>query len=106
MPPAVEVLSGEDQKAAQLAMQEADVILDCVFGFSFRGELSGLPARLLGYANGMSCLKLSADLPSGVECDTGRVSAGAFRADVTVTFTGKKPANASYPCLLYTSRCV
>lgn len=97
MPPAVEVLSGEDQQAAQFSMREADVILDCVFGFSFRGELSGLPARLLGYANGMSCLKLSADLPSGVECDTGRVSAGAFRADVTVTFTGKKPANASYP---------
>ena len=25
------------------------------------------------------------------------VSAGAFRADVTVTFTGKRPANVSYP---------
>ena len=42
-------------------------------------------------------MKISADLPSGVECDTGRVCAGAFRADVTVTFTGKKPANVSYP---------
>lgn len=98
LPEQVEVLSGSQEKeACEAAMNRADVIVDCVFGFSFRGELSGVPAHFLGYAGNLSCLKISADLPSGVECDTGRVSAGAFRADVTVTFTGKKPANVSYP---------
>lgn len=97
LPEGVRVLSGEDREAARREMEGAGVLIDCVFGFSFRGELSGLPAQLLGFANGAPCLRVSADLPSGVECDTGRVSAGAFRADVTVTFTGKKPANASYP---------
>ena len=96
LPPEVDVLPGENQ-AARSALEQADVVIDCVFGFSFRGELSGLPAQLLEYAGALPCLKLSADLPSGVECDTGRVSPGAFRADVTVTFTGKKPANVSYP---------
>ena len=96
LPPEVDVLPGENQ-AARAALEQADVVIDCVFGFSFRGELSGLPAQLLGYAGALPCLKLSADLPSGVECDTGRVSPGAFRADVTVTFTGKKPATVSYP---------
>ena len=89
--------AGTAVKEAQALMDQADVLVDCVFGFSFRGEISGVPARLLGYGGGLSCLKISADLPSGVECDTGRVCAGAFRADVTVTFTGKKPANVSYP---------
>ncbi len=98
LPETVQVLSGEeDREEAERAMDGAQVIVDCVFGFSFRGELTGTPARYLGYAGHLSCLKISADLPSGVECDTGRVSAGAFRADVTVTFTGKKPANCSYP---------
>ncbi len=98
LPQQVRVLSGgEEKEAAEAAMDTADVIVDCVFGFSFRGELSGVPAHFLGYAGNLACLKVSADLPSGVECDTGRVSAGAFRADVTVTFTGKKPANVSYP---------
>ncbi len=97
LPEGVRVLSGEDREAARREMEGAGVLIDCVFGFSFRGEFSGLPAQLLGFANGAPCLRVSADLPSGVECDTGRVSAGAFRADVTVTFTGKKPANASYP---------
>ena len=96
LPPEVDVLPGENQ-AARAALEQADVVIDCVFGFSFRGELSGLPAQLLGYAGVLPCLKLSADLPSGVECDTGRVSPGAFRADVTVTFTGKKPANVLLP---------
>ena len=98
LPETVQVLSGEeDREEAERAMDGAQVIVDSVFGFSFRGELTGTPARYLGYAGHLSCLKISADLPSGVECDTGRVSAGAFRADVTVTFTGKKPANCSYP---------
>lgn len=97
MPPEVTVFSGEEEEPVRTVLEGADVVVDCVFGFSFRGELSGTAGRLLGFAAGLSCLKLSADLPSGVECDTGRVSAGAFRADVTVTFTGLKPANVSYP---------
>ena len=97
LPPQVAVLPGEELEQIRPVLEAADVLIDCVFGFSFRGELSGLPQKLLAYGSGLPCLKVSADLPSGVECDTGRVSAGAFRADVTVTFTGKKPANASYP---------
>ena len=69
LPPEMDVLPGENQ-AARAALEQADVVIDCVFGFSFRGELSGLPAQLLGYAGALPCLKLSADLPSGVECDT------------------------------------
>lgn len=97
LPPQVAVLPGEELEQIRPVLEAADVLIDCVFGFSFRGELSGLPQKLLAYGSGLPCLKVSADLPSGVECDTGRVSAGAFRADVTVTFTGKKPANVSYP---------
>ena len=87
----------EDREAARREMEGAGVLIDCVFGFSFRGELSGLPAQMLGFANGAPCLRVSADLPSGVECDTGRVSAGAFRADVTVTFTGEKASQCFLP---------
>lgn len=97
LPPQVAVLPGEELEQIRPVLEAADVLIDCVFGFSFRGELSGPPQKLLAYGSGLPCLKVSADLPSGVECDTGRVSAGAFRADVTVTFTGKKPANVSYP---------
>ncbi len=107
LPPEVRVLDGEvlrEETAEEL--RRAEGIVDCVFGFNFRGELSGVPAELLRLAGQRDCLRISADLPSGVECDTGRVAQGAFRADVTVTFTGKKPANASYPGLEYCGETV
>ena len=103
----VKVLSVQSQREeAVAALERADVILDCVFGFSFRGEFSGDGLDFLELSNHRDCLRISADLPSGAVCDTGRVAAGAFRADVTVTFTGKKPANCSYPAKEYCGETV
>ena len=88
LPDKVVVLSAQDQREEALAaLERADVILDCVFGFSFRGEFTGAGLEFLELASRRDCLKISADLPSGAVCDTGRVAAGAFRADITVTFT-------------------
>ncbi len=107
MPEEVECLCTEHQREeAEQAVSCADLILDCVFGFSFRGELDQEASAFIRLANRRDCFRLAADLPSGVECDTGRVSAGTFRADVTVTFTGKKPANCSYPAKEYCGQTV
>ncbi|MCH5353361.1 MAG: NAD(P)H-hydrate dehydratase [Acutalibacter sp.] len=107
MPEEVMVLNLQSRREeAAAALERADVILDCVFGFSFRGEFSGDGLDFLDLANRRDCLKISADLPSGAVCDTGRIAAGAFRADVTVTFTGKKPANCSYPAKEYCGETV
>lgn len=86
-----------EEESAKAALERADCIVDCLFGFGFRGEMPHSAARLLSHANRMECLKISADLPSGTECDSARVSANAFRADCTVAFTAKKPAHCSYP---------
>ena len=107
LPETVERLCTEHRREeAERAVARADLLVDAVFGFSFRGGLSGDAARFLALANARVCGKLSADLPSGVECDTGRADPGTFRADVTVTFTGKKPANCSYPAKEYCGRTV
>lgn len=97
LPEEVPCMAWDKSGEAARLLEQADVIVDCVFGFGFRGELSGPAADLIGAANGQNCLKIAADLPSGVECDTGRVSSVAFRADITVAFTAKKPAHCSYP---------
>ncbi len=102
MPDTVECLCTEHQREeSERAVSRADLILDCVFGFSFRGSLSGDALDFIELANRRDCLRLAADLPSGAECDTGRVSPGAFRAHATVAFTGKKPAHCSYPAKEY-----
>ena len=96
LPPQVAVLPGEELEQIRPVLEAADVLIDCVFGFSFRGELSGLPK---------SCWPMAAACPAeGLRRPAQRrgVRHGpgvrrAFRADVTVIFTGKKPANVSYP---------
>lgn len=88
------------------AVEEAELLIDCVFGFGFRGSLSGDPAEFLRLSNRSGAPRLAADLPSGVECDTGRVSPNAFRADVTVAFTAPKPAHCSYPAKEYCGETV
>ena len=98
MPEAVSCLCAEHQpRESELALATACCVIDCVFGFGFRGDLEGDAARFLALANTHDCLRLAADLPSGVECDTGRASRNTFQAHVTVAFTGKKPAHCSYP---------
>lgn len=86
-----------EEEPAKAALERADCIVDCLFGFGFRGEMPHSAVRWLSHANRMECLKISADLPSGTECDSARVSLNAFRADCTVAFTAKKPAHCSYP---------
>ncbi len=95
LPPQVRVLSPGAE--AETALTAAWLVVDCVFGFGFRGELDEVSARYLRLANGLPCHRLSADLPSGAECDTGRVSPDTFRADLTAAFSGAKPAHMSYP---------
>lgn len=102
IPDDVECIFTEDSREeAERAVSCAEIIVDCIFGFGFRGELSGDSRNFIKLANRRDCLKISADLPSGAECDSARVSPDTFRADVTVTFTAKKPANCCYPAKEY-----
>lgn len=82
---------------AEASIREAGLIVDCVYGFGFKGELDGVSAGYLRIANESRCHKLAADLPSGAECDSGRACRDTFRADITAAFTGLKPAHVSYP---------
>jgi yjeF C-terminal region, hydroxyethylthiazole kinase-related/yjeF N-terminal region len=84
-------------KRAKKELETASVILDAVFGFGFKGALKGKVLELISFANGLLCRKIAADIPSGIECDTGAVYKTAFQANVTVTFHALKPAHVSYP---------
>lgn len=79
----------ESPEAAHKAIAEADIILDALYGFGFRGELDGADAALVCAINRADAFVVSADIPSGVCADTGEVHA-AVEADLTVTFTGYK----------------
>ncbi|MFE2958813.1 NAD(P)H-hydrate dehydratase [Nocardia tengchongensis] len=68
-----------------------DLVVDGIVGISGRGSLRPVAAGLVA---GVRCPIIAADLPSGVDPDTGCVDGPAVRADVTVAFGALKPVHA------------
>jgi ADP-dependent NAD(P)H-hydrate dehydratase / NAD(P)H-hydrate epimerase len=68
----------------------ADVIVDALFGTGFRGDPRPEAAALIEAINAADAPVLAVDIPSGVDASSGEVPGAAVRADLTVTFHGRK----------------
>ena len=73
------------------AISAADLIIDGMLGIGGHGGLREPAASLAAEAARSPALVVAADLPSGIDADTGVVDGAAIRADVTVTFGTWKP---------------
>lgn len=75
---------------AENSIQNADLIVDAVFGIGFKG---GLPDRVRDFfvkVNKCPAPLIALDVPSGVDADTGQADKDALKADLTVAFTANK----------------
>jgi len=79
------------ERGATDLIDGADLIIDGMLGIGGRGGLREPAAALAARASAASALVVAADLPSGIDADTGEVAGAAVRADVTVTFGTWKP---------------
>ena len=68
-----------------------DVIVDCLFGSGFAGELGAEFIKLLEQMNTCARLKIACDVPSGLDLQ-GRVESYAFSADYTLSMGALKVA--------------
>src|SRR5699024_4098615 len=66
---------------------EANVMVDALFGIGLNSNIRGDALTAVHMMNTCDIPVVSADIPSGVETDTGRVLGEAVRAARTVTFT-------------------
>ena len=80
------------------------IIVDCMFGFSFRGALGGAYLDASKWINTSGAYVIACDLPSGVNPKTGAVETDAVMADVTVTMTGYKQGLLLAPGSEYAGR--
>lgn len=62
---------------------EADLVIDAVFGFGFRGDFGGI-------ANLGGARLLALDMPSGLDAQTGHASAATHEATFTVSLVAMK----------------
>jgi NAD(P)H-hydrate epimerase len=72
------------------ALHGADVVVDALFGTGLTRTVDGLAEQMLRAANSCGRPLLAVDIPSGLNADTGAVLGIAARANLTVTFIGRK----------------
>lgn len=73
-------------------------VADALYGIGFRGALD---ERFFPILDSIRGKVMAIDLPSGVQCDTGKVETRSFNADVTVTFSTLKLAHVLFPSAEY-----
>jgi ADP-dependent NAD(P)H-hydrate dehydratase / NAD(P)H-hydrate epimerase len=97
---ALEVLesAGKIARSAEDApVEEADVIVDALFGTGFHGEPREDAARAIEAINATGKPVVAVDLPSGVNASTGEAAGASVQATVTVTMHGPKVGNEVAP---------
>ena len=86
--------------------EDADIIVDAIFGIGLSRSLSGQFLDAVRVMNAKTGFKLAVDVPSGIACSTGAVMGEAFLADLTVTFQFEKAGQLLYPGRAYCGELV
>jgi len=76
--------------SSQIPELKADVLIDALLGTGAKGALRPPILQAVQTLNRAEGFKISVDVPTGVEPDTGAVGNTAFRADLTITFHREK----------------
>jgi NAD(P)H-hydrate epimerase len=69
----------------------ADVVIDALLGIGLKDEARPPVKQLIQRVNRLKAFRISADVPSGLDADSGKAFGEAVRADLTVTFHRAKP---------------
>jgi NAD(P)H-hydrate epimerase len=102
----IEKLDMEDAKTIDARVtkltNEANMIIDAIFGTGLTGTLLDEYKRLIESINELGCPVLSVDIPSGLDCDTGIPLGASIKANCTVTFVAVKKGFAFENVRVYT----
>lgn len=94
----IPVIRDERKMAEILEYSLIDIKVDGIFGTGFHGQLPENVKEILSLCKGTN---FAVDVPSGGNCKTGAVSEGVLKADITVTFGGRKFGMSQYPLKEY-----
>ncbi len=70
---------------------KAEVVVDALLGIGLKGTLRPPILQLVEKINEMKAFRVSVDVPTGINSDSGEILGDAVRADLTVTFHKTKP---------------
>ncbi len=76
---------------------DAQIIIDCIFGVGFRGNPDEIITSLISKINNSSATVVSIDVPSGLEGNSGNAPENAVCADMTIAILVLKPVHVLKP---------
>jgi hydroxyethylthiazole kinase-like uncharacterized protein yjeF len=79
-----------------------DLVVDALFGTGLSGELKPTAVKLIEAINALDKKIVAVDIPSGLDCDTGKALAAAIKAIATVTFVALKRGFTNPEALRFT----
>ncbi len=86
-----------DAFQAEKLLSGAECAVDCIYGTGFHGELSDEAAGIISAANRCN-LRVSVDVPSGVNSDTGEMDSRCFKPTHTLVIAAMKKGLLNCPC--------
>jgi len=87
-------------------IERPSVVIDAIFGIGFRGGLDLFHANLIEHINDLNAPIISADIPSGLDADTGHPLPMAIRAYRTIAFGYPKKGFQNPAARIYTGEVV
>jgi NAD(P)H-hydrate epimerase len=81
---------GEVAPWSDACLENADVVVDALFGTGLSREIDAHTAHCIEVINQSGASVLALDIPSGLHADSGRILGAAVHADRTITFVGLK----------------
>jgi NAD(P)H-hydrate epimerase len=97
---------GAAQQDLAKAIHPREVVIDALLGTGFQGRVRTPLAALIDALNAAAKRAMVAvDVPSGLDCDTGKPGGVAIRADLTITFVATKRGFLAEHARPYVGRC-
>lgn len=79
-----------NSRECQSLIRSADMVVECVFGTGFHGELPDDVRDAFELANSTEAVRISADVPAGINSDDGSIAKGSFRPHRTFVLAALK----------------
>ena len=90
----IEVCGIDSAKTARVAaaeLQSGDIAVDALLGTGFTGQVRAPLSTLIQAINKTpKAMTVAIDVPSGLDCDTGKPANATIKADLTITFGANK----------------
>ncbi len=87
----VPIVVGPSRDELESLLLTADVVLDCMLGTGFHGDVRAPFDIWIDCVNSCGARVVSVDVPSGLSAQTGHASQACVIADMTVTMLSLKP---------------